>query len=917
MATSIAELFVRVTGDVSDAVTGLTNVDQKINGTSEAMTRAAPAGLALAGAATAVGAAFLTSVTQAADFEKQINGIKAVMSPDEVNTFGVAVRDLALALGKDTVFTSGQAASAIEAMIKAGVPLPAILSGAAKSALDLASATGTDVTKSAELASTAMNTFHLSAAELPGVMNTVANVSNATATSVDGLRLGLSDVGSVANQFGLTFRDTALTLGVFANNGLTAQTAGTAMKTMLIGLIPDTKAQKDAFAALGLTTADGGNAFFDATGKMKPMSQVAEILKNALAGMTDQQKASTLQLLFGTQGMQAAAIVAAEGAAGFDKVSAEMDKMGGTAVAAAQRNSGLTGSMNQLGGSFEAIQIKIGSLFLPILTKVVDGVTALLNGFLTLDPGIQTVIVAVVGIAGVAAALLAGFILLTPVVTAVGAAFGIIAGAAAAVALPIAALIAVGALLYQAWQTNFGGIRDVTQQVWDALQPAFVNIQNFLGQVKDALAPVFAGLGAAIAPLLPILSDLVGKWLAQLPGAVRAVGDQFNTLGSWIRFAYDKIVELINTPQAQAFFAGLRAVADALGPPLNAAATAIGNILGTLGRVAGIVAGLGDPWAPFVNGAWEVGTRIGQAFGNFLGFIGQALGGIPNIISGLGDLWGPFITSAWEIGTHIGEAFGNFLGFIGTAIGGIPEIISKLGDLWEPFITSAWNIGTDLGNAFANFLGFIGTALYGIPQMIVDLGDLWEPFITSAWNIGTHIGDAFGNFLGFIGQALGGIPELISGLGDLWAPFITSAWNIGTGISDAFANFLKFIRDSISGIPTWISGIDIFGPIIEQAKALFQGISTAIEPIRKLLADTFGDFWKWLTGGGTLQPPPPPTGGGGGGGGGGTTISSLTINIQTGTLPGNTDGQALAQTIVDAILASSRRVSPPPPLLIG
>src|SRR6185436_4390673 len=108
----------------------------------------------------------------------------------------------------------------------------------------------------------------------------------------------------------------------------------------------------------------------DAEGNAKGLRDIFEILKTSTAGLTAEQKINLLQTAFGTDAVRAATIAAAEGAAGWDEVTAAMEKMGGVQVAAAQRNQGLEGSMNALGGSFEAVQITIGNLFLPALTAL-------------------------------------------------------------------------------------------------------------------------------------------------------------------------------------------------------------------------------------------------------------------------------------------------------------------------------------------------------------------------------------------------------------------------------------------------------------------------------------------------------------------------------------------------------------------
>jgi TP901 family phage tail tape measure protein len=888
-------------------MSGLTAVDQKLSGTTTSMANATAVAIPLAAAATAVGAGFLSSIDVASDFEHQMNGIKAVMSPAEVLEFGDAVEDLAMKLGSETVFSSSQAAGAIEELIKAGVPLSAILGGAAASALDLASATGTDVSQAANFAATAMNTFHLSASELPAIMDTISNVSNAVATDVGGLQLGFAQIGPVAAGLGISFADTAQALGIFAQNGLKGSDAGTSLKTMLLNLDPSTKAQTAAFKELGLITADGTNQFFDATGSAKSMSEIFEILKQSTSTLTDQQKINLLQTAFGTDAVRAATIAASEGAAGWDKVTESMDKMGGVQVAAAQRNAGLEGAMNSLGGSIETVQITIGNLFLPILTAMAQGLTVVINAFSGLDPNIQTAIIAVVGIAGAVAGLVAAFVLLGPVFAAAGAGFAIITAAAAPVLIPILAIAAAVAALKLAWDTDFAGIQGVTAEVWAAIQPMFENIKNLFATIVSALAPFVEAFRGELPGAMQAFSDALGPLLAQLPNLIRMIGDFWNAVSAIIQLlaagdfsgAWDVLVSAVTV------------AAQNVGNALGNLATFIGDWLASV--IPGIIASAPDVWAAFIASAWEVGVRVAEALGNVLTFIGDQLGqAIPALIEALPDPWEPFLRGAWEIGTRIAEAFGNFMVFIGETLAAIPALIQGLGDFFGPFIAAAWEIGTRIAEAFGNFLNFIGTALAGIPDLIMGLGDFFGPFVNAAWEIGGRLAEAFANFLDFIGTAISGIPAMIEGLGDVFGPLVTAAWNLGGPLGDAIMNAVGFVGQAIQGIPTFIEGLgDIFGPIVSAAYDLQDRIAAAIEPIKQLLANTFGAFWEWLTG--AIQV---PTGGGTGTGGtGGTTTmpgpTGPIVSVGTLIISTQAEADAFLQQVADAVLASARRVTPP------
>jgi TP901 family phage tail tape measure protein len=883
---SIADLFVTVSSDVTGAISGLTAVDTRLSGTTTAMAGATAAAIPLAAAAAAVGAAFLTSIGEAASFEQQMNGIKAVMSPTEVQTFGTAVEDLALKLGRDTVFSSTQAAGAIEELIKAGVPLPDILSGAAAAALDLASATGTNVEQAAMFAATAMNTFHVSAAELPAIMDTISNVSNATAADVSGLQIAMSQAGVAAASVGLEFGETAIALGIFANNGLKGSDAGTALRTMLLNLQPTTKTQTEAFKELGLITEDGVNQFYDASGSAKSMREIFELLKTSTSGLTDQQRTLLLEMAFGPDAFRAANIAATEGAAGYDKATEAMDKMGGVAVSAAQRNAGLTGAMNQLGGAIEAVQITIGQLFLPILTQMVQGLTFLVNAFSSLDPTLQTFIVAAVGIAGAVAGIVAGMILLGPVLTAASAAFGILVAAAAPFLIPILAITAAVAALYLAWQTNFGGIRDVTAEVWAAIQPGLENIRNFLSELGAALGPALQQLGANLQPFMDKMSELAGGILGQLPGLIRATGDEFNNLGvlfGRISTLFQALVAAFTTDAgAMGIVVDMireifgDAVGDALDPFLNWFMNAIPTIKkfvddvgATIGRVVTLFQALVAAFQTDAGAMGIVLDMIRQIFGDavadalepfiqwfmraipeiqaFARAVGDFFNGIPGLISAAGDIFGPIVNAAWALGQRVGEAFGNFLGFIGNALSGIPGMIAALGDFFGPFVNAAWQIGARLGEAFGNFLSFIRDRIASIPGMITGLGDLFGPVVTAAWNIGQGLGDAIANFWNFIRNAVSSIPGMIGEI-DIFGGIIAAAWNIGQGLGEAVGNFVMFIRNSVAGVAGWVQeNADwIFTAVIDAAWNIGQGLGEAVGNFVMFIRNSIVGIATWI-----------------------------------------------------------------------
>ncbi|MGE6682905.1 phage tail tape measure protein, partial [Bacillus thuringiensis] len=128
--------------------------------------------------------------------------------------------ELAVNMGETTKYSSVQAGQGIEELIKAGVSLTDIINGGLEGALNLATAGELELGEAAEIASTALNAFkadHLSVAD---AANILSGAANASATDVRELKYGLSASSAVAAGAGMTFKDTATTLAVFAQNGL-------------------------------------------------------------------------------------------------------------------------------------------------------------------------------------------------------------------------------------------------------------------------------------------------------------------------------------------------------------------------------------------------------------------------------------------------------------------------------------------------------------------------------------------------------------------------------------------------------------------------------------------------------------------------------------------------------------------------
>lgn len=341
------------------------------------------AGSMLAGGL-AIGAIGASSASAAMTFQQGMSNIQAVAgaTADEMEL----IRDKAMQIGADTAFSAQEGAMGIEELLKAGVNVEGVLGGAADAAIALASAGGIALPESAAIMSAAMNNFGLSAEQLPHVADLISGAANTSAISVSDFGMSMTAAGAVANLAGVSLDDMSIAITAMGNAGIKGSDAGTSLKTMMMNLVPTTKTQIAAFKELGIVTEDGGNLFLDAAGKTKPFGDIAQVLQEKLADLSESERMVALEAMFGSDAIRAAAVIADTGAAGWEKYSSAMGNVTAADVAKTRLDN-LAGSMDAFKGSIETVQIKLGEKLLPTIRSIVDAGGGLVNALGVLIDG--------------------------------------------------------------------------------------------------------------------------------------------------------------------------------------------------------------------------------------------------------------------------------------------------------------------------------------------------------------------------------------------------------------------------------------------------------------------------------------------------------------------------------------------------
>ena len=294
--------------------------------------------------------AFVGVVKGAADLEAGMSRVQAATgaSAEEMAKLRKAAEDA----GANSKFTSTEAAAALEGLAKAGLSatdaiatLPAVM--------QLAQAGDIDLATSSEFVTKAVMGMGLAFSDAGRVADVLALGANATNTSVTGLAQALSYAAPVASSLGVSLESTVAIIGKFADAGIDASRAGTALNSILSQFANPASKFREELASAGITT---GN-FEDALHQLAAAGPAGSKAINAVG----QEAGPALRALL-NQGMGA-----------LDELTGKLKNAEGSAAAAAKvMSDNLNGSLQGLSSAWGTLKNALGTPVLPVLKDGVD-----------------------------------------------------------------------------------------------------------------------------------------------------------------------------------------------------------------------------------------------------------------------------------------------------------------------------------------------------------------------------------------------------------------------------------------------------------------------------------------------------------------------------------------------------------------
>lgn len=202
--------------------------------------------------------AFIGSITGSyaflRDFENALKQTQAISQATDTQVQQLS--NSILKVAENSRFTAIEITEAATALAQAGFSMSEIET-TLESVTLLATATGSTLKETVDIATASLGAFQLSADAMPKIVNQITQAMNLSKLDIQKFQLAVQYAGNAASDAGLNFEELLASVSTVANAGVrSGSTLGTGFRQLLSDMIaPSTKFQK-ILERLGLTAAD-------------------------------------------------------------------------------------------------------------------------------------------------------------------------------------------------------------------------------------------------------------------------------------------------------------------------------------------------------------------------------------------------------------------------------------------------------------------------------------------------------------------------------------------------------------------------------------------------------------------------------------------------------------------------------------
>lgn len=485
---------------------------------------------------TAVGTA---SVVAAVNFEDAIAKLSTIA--DTTEQTGVPLeqlKDQIMDLSNETGISASEIADNVYNAISAGQDTANAVSFV-ENATTLAKAGFTSSASALDILTTAMNAYGLEASDVSRVSDVLINTQNLGKTTVNELASSMGKIIPTAKANGVELEDLAGAYAVMTSNGIATAETTTYLNSMLNELGKQGSTAAAAFAKGTSHIKEGGLTMAEAMEQGWELTDVLSILDEQAA-----ESGTSIANMFGSAEAGKAANVLWDNATKLNDAVESMENSAGATSAAfgkldtTSQKTRIT--LNQVKNTATEMGGMILEMLAPALEKVSGFVSMLKEKWDALDPGVQQAIIKALAVAaaiGPVITLIGGIVSAIgtvisvggSLVSAIGSVVGVLGGP---LTIAIAAIIAIGVLLYKNWDTICAWakkLKDTVVNAWTNLKTGVVNIAN---NVKTSVTNAWNGIKNAVTTTTENMRNMLQGKLNAIKAAYQAHGGGIKGIAS-------------------------------------------------------------------------------------------------------------------------------------------------------------------------------------------------------------------------------------------------------------------------------------------------------------------------------------------------------------------------------------------------
>ena len=217
--------------NLKESTTNTTKSTKASNGMAKQIIKGAAAIGVIVTAFRTINRAVSAVVTTFTEFEFVMAKVNAISGATEQEF--AALTASAEELGRTTFFTAEQVGQLQLNFSKLGFSADEILK-AQKATLDLATATGSDLARSATVAASTIRGFGLDASETQRVVDVMAVSFSTSALDIEKFQTSMTKVAPIAKAAGFSLEDTTTIMAKLSDAGIEASIAGTSLRNILL-----------------------------------------------------------------------------------------------------------------------------------------------------------------------------------------------------------------------------------------------------------------------------------------------------------------------------------------------------------------------------------------------------------------------------------------------------------------------------------------------------------------------------------------------------------------------------------------------------------------------------------------------------------------------------------------------------------